>query len=341
MGVSIAPLARAVEPEAELDLRLVRVARDPGAAHGGGSLARTRAPRSPSGLARYTGRLAMGKAHRSPLLGYNHNVGHLGYVFHVQTEDSGPAAPRLFTHMFYEGTILVSRKIEYEAMTPDDKVRALMQAQHRSVIKDMTSGIFNERIVAFFRARGVTLEAPPVDAPAAGAVAAPVAPAAPPSPAAVDPAAPVRAPRRTTRPIESQRPQKSPAIPITVRAADPRRPPFVRSNVPPTTTTASADGVVVQRNVVVGATPPEAPARIRPPVPYVVTGGTHPVRHAPLDDPAEQVVDNTVHADQGPPPAASAEAAPPREGAFGHAVSDDKSLDEVILEYLSEDGETS
>lgn len=298
----------------------------------------------------------MGKAHRSPLLGYNHNVGHLGYVFHVQTEDSGPAAPRLFTHMFYEGTILVSRKVEYEAMAPDDKVRALMQAQHRSVIKEMTAGAFNERIVTFFRGRGVTIEvpAPPASASAAVGAAVPVAvttePSAPPPPVVVtaspapppaDPAAPMHAPRRVTRPIETQRPQKSAAAPITVRPTDPRRPPFVRSSPPPPAKTTSADGVVVQRNVVVGGTPPADPRqRIRPPVPYVVTGGTHPIRHAPLDNPAEHIVDNTVHADQGPPPPSASEAAAPRPaGAFGPAGPDDKSLDEVILEYLSEDGD--
>ena len=295
----------------------------------------------------------MGKAHRSPLLGYNHNVGHLGHVFHVQTEDSGPAAPRLFTHMFYEGTILVSRKVEYEAMAPDDQVRALMQAQHRSVIKEMTGGAFNDRIVAFFRARGVTVEvpAPVVPAPAGASVGAvPVAvmpdPSAPPPPVNVtasplpDPAAPQQAPRRVTRPIETQRPQKAPATPISVRQADPRRPPFVRSNPPPPVSkTTSADGVVVQRNVVVGATPPpDARQRIRPPVPYVVSGGTHPIRHAPLDNPAEQIVDNTVHAEHGPPPPSASEAAAPRPaGAFGPAGPEDKSLDEVILEYLSED----
>jgi len=295
----------------------------------------------------------MGKAHRSPLLGYNHNVGHLGYVFHVQTEDSGPSSPRVFTHMFYEGTILVSRKVEYEAMAPDDKVRGLMQAQHRSIIKEMTTGAFNDRIVAFFRARGVTLDVPPPVAPAAAppnAAAVPVAvspePSAPPAPVVVtashappppDPAAPVHAPRRVTRPIETQRPQKSSAAPSTVRQVDPRRPPFVRSNPAPVVKTTSADGVVVQRNVVIGGTAPaDARARIRPPVPYVVSGGTHPIRHAPLDNPAEQTVDNTVHPDQGPPPPEG----PPRPpGAFGPAGPDDKSLDEVILEYLSEDGD--
>ena len=295
----------------------------------------------------------MGKAHRSPLLGYNHNVGHLGHVFHVQTEDSGPAAPRLFTHMFYEGTILVSRKVEYEATAPDDKVRGLMQAQHRSVIKEMTSGAFNDRIVAFFRARGVTIElpAPPAPPVTAGAVpvAVPAEPSAPPAPVVVtasptppppDPAAPVHAPRRVTRPIETQRPQKSATAPITVRQADPRRPPFVRSNPPQVAKTTSADGVVVQRNVVIGGNPGADPRqRIRPPVPYVVSGGTHPIRHAPLDNPSEQIVDNTVHADQGPPPPPPVEAASRTAGAFGPAGPDDKSLDEVILEYLSEDSE--
>ena len=293
----------------------------------------------------------MGKAHRSPLLGYNHNIGHLGQVFHVQTEDSGPAAPRVFTHMFYEGTILVSRKVEYEAMAPDDKVRGLMQTQHRSIIKEMTAGAFNDRIVAFFRARGVTVEVPPPvapPAPVAASGAVPVAvlsdPSAPPAPVIItaspapDPAAPMHAPRRVTRPIETQRPQRSAAAPLSVRQADPHHPPFVRSNAPAVAKTTSADGVVVQRNVVIGGNTPSDPrARIRPPVPYVVSGGTHPIRHAPLDNPSEQVVDNTVHAEQGPPP--PAEAAPRPPGAFGPAGPDDKSLDEVILEYLSEDGD--
>jgi hypothetical protein len=293
----------------------------------------------------------MGKAHRSPLLGYNHNVGHLGHVFHVQTEDSFPAAPRLFTHMFYEGTILVSRKVEYEAMAPDDQVRALMQSQHRTVIKDMTAGTFNERIVTFFRARGVTIALPPAPA-AAGPVPVPVvdAPVAPVNIPAVisvqpvqrDEAAPVHAPRRTTRPIETQRPRKSTPPPISVRAPEPRRPPFVRSTTSPVAKTTSADGVVVQRSVVVGGTSPSDPRqRIRPPVPYVVTGGTHPVRHAPLDNSVEGHVDNTVHSDRDPViGAAPAGEGPPRAaGAFGPSVPDDKSLDEVILEYLSEDGD--
>jgi len=316
---------------------------------------------------------SMGKAHRSPLLGYNHNVSHLGRVFHVQTEDSGPAAPRLFTHLFSEGTILASRKTEYEAMLPDDQVRALMQAQHRQLIKDLAGGLLNERILVFFRSRGEELVVPVAGgvrgAPEPTAVPAPVAPVAPtaegtaslapsgPSPVAVTvtaaaessaasarmssaegeptPAAGTRvpspAPRRNTRPIEMQRPRKPTPAPVTVRPPDARRPPFVRdvpANVAKTTTT---DGVVVQRNVVVGGTSDRP--RIRPPVPYIVTGGTHVQRPAAQVDAAVRA----RAAAQQPTP--TPEAKPRAPSAFGPPAPDDKSLDEVILEYLSEDGD--
>jgi hypothetical protein len=104
--------------------------------------------------ARYTVGFIMGKAPRSPLLGYNHNISHLGRVFHVQTEDSGPATPRLFTHMFHEGTILASVKHEYDVTTPDDQVRVLMQNQHKTMIRDLMRAKFDDKLVLFFRARG-------------------------------------------------------------------------------------------------------------------------------------------------------------------------------------------
>jgi hypothetical protein len=63
----------------------------------------------------------------SPVLGYNHNLRHGGRVFHVQTEDSGQSYARLHTHLFYEGTILSSKKQEYDPAAPEDAVRALMQ----------------------------------------------------------------------------------------------------------------------------------------------------------------------------------------------------------------------
>jgi hypothetical protein len=83
---------------------------------------------------------------RSPILGYNHNVRYRGLVFHVQTEDSGVLSPHLFTHLFYGGTIISTRKLVYDAGAAEDAIKALMQAQHKAVMKDLKNGSFDEKI---------------------------------------------------------------------------------------------------------------------------------------------------------------------------------------------------
>ena len=80
----------------------------------------------------------MTKRGRSPVLGYNHNLRYGGRTFHVQTEDSGQGYARLYTHLFYEGTILSSKKQEYDPEAPEDSVRALMQKLHKSMIRELT-----------------------------------------------------------------------------------------------------------------------------------------------------------------------------------------------------------
>jgi hypothetical protein len=85
-------------------------------------------------------------AKRSPILGYNHNVRYRGLVFHVQTEDSGVLSPHLFTHLFYGGTIISTRKLVYDAGAAEDAIKALMQAQHKAVMKDLKNGTFDEKI---------------------------------------------------------------------------------------------------------------------------------------------------------------------------------------------------
>ena len=79
----------------------------------------------------------MAKPARSPLLGYNHNVKYGGHIFHVQTEDSGPGNPHVFTHLFFEGSILASKRGQYEPDLPEDEVRAMMQAQHKAILKEL------------------------------------------------------------------------------------------------------------------------------------------------------------------------------------------------------------
>jgi hypothetical protein len=88
-------------------------------------------------------------AKRSPILGYNHNIGHRGLVFHVQTEDSGVDNPHIFTHLFYGGVILSSRKLDYDASADDSVVKSLMQAQHKAVLKDLKRGAFDEKIDSY------------------------------------------------------------------------------------------------------------------------------------------------------------------------------------------------
>src|SRR4051812_6259219 len=121
----------------------------------------------------------MAKPLRSPVLGYNHNVRYHGRVFHVQTEDSGPVRPWVFTHLFHAGTILATKKQGYDAEAPEDAVKAMMQKLHKTMIKELSHGMHDERIAAFFIARG---EAPVLDdagAPAAAPVrTAPAAAAA-------------------------------------------------------------------------------------------------------------------------------------------------------------------
>jgi hypothetical protein len=85
-------------------------------------------------------------AKRSPILGYNHNVKYRGIVFHVQTEDSGLGSPHLFTHLFHEGVIVSTRKLVYDPGANEEAIKALMQAQHKAVMKDLMKGTFDEKI---------------------------------------------------------------------------------------------------------------------------------------------------------------------------------------------------
>ena len=192
------------------------------------------------------------RARVSPVLGYNHNLRHGGRVFHVQTEDSGHGYARLHTHLFYEGTILSTKKQEYDPNALEDAVRALMQQLHKAMIRELKDGQHDTRIGNFFIARG---EPPMLDdngAPARAAAAAapppPQAPAAPP-PEAVPVARADKLP--ATAPMMAAPASPSPKPVVMVKPGGVRRPPVVLSS--------SADGVVVRRNVVInvgGGSPP-------------------------------------------------------------------------------------
>src|SRR5437870_10857038 len=89
---------------------------------------------------------------RSPLLGYNHNIRYGGRLYHVQTEDSGVNNPHIFTHLFHAGTILATKRANYDPEQDDVTVQKLMQAQHKAMLKELRAGAFNAKIVQFFGA---------------------------------------------------------------------------------------------------------------------------------------------------------------------------------------------
>src|SRR5215472_16891369 len=87
---------------------------------------------------------------RSPVLGYNHNVRYAGRLWHVQTEDSGVQNPHIFTHLFHDGTILATKRIDYDATSDVGVVQKLMQSQHKLLLRELKAGTFDEKIQRFF-----------------------------------------------------------------------------------------------------------------------------------------------------------------------------------------------
>ena len=91
----------------------------------------------------------------SPQLGYNHNIPHRGRLYHVQTEDSGVQKAHVFTHIFFDGTIIASNKVTYHEKIKDgpenqsELIIGLMQESHKTMIRALRSGRFDEKIISY------------------------------------------------------------------------------------------------------------------------------------------------------------------------------------------------
>jgi len=57
--------------------------------------------------------------------------------------------PHLFTHLFHEGVIVSTRKLVYDSGSNEEAIKALMQAQHKAVMKDLRKGTFDDKIDAY------------------------------------------------------------------------------------------------------------------------------------------------------------------------------------------------
>src|SRR5262249_15063049 len=72
-----------------------------------------------------------------------------GRLWHVQTEDSGVQNPHIFTHLFEGGTILATKRTDYDATSDVAVVQKLMQTQHKAMLRDLKAGAFDEKISKF------------------------------------------------------------------------------------------------------------------------------------------------------------------------------------------------
>jgi len=82
--------------------------------------------------------------------GFNTNVKYQGRTFHVQTEDSGHANPKIITLLYEGGVILTSKKSSYEdkvsADNLEDVVKQLMEEQHSAMVQALKEGALDDVI---------------------------------------------------------------------------------------------------------------------------------------------------------------------------------------------------
>lgn len=251
-----------------------------------------------------------------PLLGYNNNVRHRGRVFHIQTEDSGVGHPRIMTHLFADGgRIVKSIRTDYsEHLGRSDlaeTVRGLMKEQHKAMFVALRGGELDALI-------GFEVDAPPptISGSAVQAAAAELT--------SKGAATPVAAPASVT-------------APASVATTDP---------------TGNAGGGSA-RGEVAAANPRPIDAPVADPGERPSERSSQGARR-PSDTPPRETDSSRRQADSGvqraaepversyaaPRPATIFAEAPVRDSLFGETVME-KSLDETILSYLSEDAEAA
>jgi hypothetical protein len=234
-------------------------------------------------------------------------------------------------------------------------VKVQMQQLHKSMMRELTAGDHDQRVIAFFAARGQEAfsEPPPVRPAPAPAPASP--PAAAPAPSQVVAGELSVAPAHASPPLGTpvvqvsgvvagsidnggaRRPALAPAV-IPAAAKAPSRPVVMVKPTPmkrpPMAFSSSADGVVVQRSIVVAVGGPAQAA----PVPVSGDATTRIHSAAVIGEAGQAAPPPASQTMADPAPVARGRAPSGGDNAFSDLVTD-KSLDEVILEYLSDDNE--
>ncbi len=91
------------------------------------------------------------------ITGHNTDVKYGDVVLHVQTEDKGHANPYIESLIYYGGQVVVATRASYADLLQngkgDDEIMAFMDHQHRTMIKSIQSGKFDEKIRVFLPER--------------------------------------------------------------------------------------------------------------------------------------------------------------------------------------------
>ena len=272
----------------------------------------------------------------APVVGFNHNVKYGARVYHVQTEDSGLPHAHYITHLFVGGNIVASTKTSYSDKASDPNlagvVRALMEGQHKAMLKRLVAGEFNElaeRLSAPHYDPGVLADgsnqkayvntSPTAPGAAAAkarpAAAAPLAKPAPTPARPVTPAAPLATPVR--RPPPQLKPEPKPAQPVwqaAPPAASPAAPRAPGSPLPPVTRGPAQPTRPTSPPKMAPVNPPAPPPRTTPPSVKPVAPAPALFSDAPVEMPHEDL-----------------------PTLFAEELISEKSLDEVILAFLSAD----
>ena len=78
------------------------------------------------------------------ITGFNTDVKFRGVVYHVQTEDKGPANPLIETLIYKGGEILASRRLPYADVVSDPgdepAITKLMEDQHKGMMMEVKRG---------------------------------------------------------------------------------------------------------------------------------------------------------------------------------------------------------
>lgn len=85
--------------------------------------------------------------------GFNTDISVGDRVFHVQTEDRGPARPVIDTVVYHNGRVLHRRAFDYQAFADSPEfnpelLRERVEEHHRAVIEDLRSGLLDAEIAA-------------------------------------------------------------------------------------------------------------------------------------------------------------------------------------------------